>query len=363
MHLKNISLFIAIAILCSGCASENISMTTPDFVTATVPSTLTPQVTQVVQILTAPAPSAAAESNTSSVEGTTTTQVNVRAAPSTASESLGMIGPFTKLQVIGKDASGSWYQIIYSTSKTGKGWLRAEYVQVNTPTEIPLVEVTAGSGSAISGLVTQKINVRNGPGTTFELLGILNPNDIVSITGRDSAGAWIQIEFASSPDGKGWVTAEFLQANSVENAPVIGTIADNTATPPSATSTPKESMKLAMVDGDSMQAPLASAVLSSTGLRALQVNGDVSSPNGDVEDWIQFSTDEEIIAIQVTCLGNPLRLELWKDGNPVESPISSCKNKSFITVKPNSVYFLRVAESNASEPGYTSYILKLEGIR
>ena len=192
--------------------------------TATLPSTLSPQAEQATQISTqtAPAPSAVAESNISPVEGTTTTQVNVRAGPSTASESLGMIGPFVKVQVIGKDASGSWYQIIYAESEAGKGWVRAEFVQVNAPAEIPLVETTSGSGSAVSGLVIQKVNVRNGPGIEYELLGVLNSNDVVFITGKDPSGAWIQIEFANAPDGKGWVTAEFLQMGNIETVPIIG---------------------------------------------------------------------------------------------------------------------------------------------
>jgi uncharacterized protein YraI len=358
VNRKNIFLFIMVMTLCASCGGQNTATTMPVFITATLLPTPASQATQ-TSTLPAPMP----ESNSSPVEGTTTTQVNVRAAPSTASESVGMIGPFVKIQVIGMDASGSWYQIIYSNSKTGKGWVRAEYAQVNASTEIPLVETSASPGSAVSGLVKQKINVRNGPGTKFDLLGVLNPNDIVSITGRDSSSAWIQIEFANSPDGRGWVSAEFLQMNNVENVPVIGVTADSTATPTGTTSTPNAIAKSAMMDGDSMQAPLASAVLSPTGLRALHVTGDISSPNGDIEDWIQFSTDKDVVAIQVTCLGSSMLMKLWKDGNPLDDPLLSCGNKSFIQVTPNSIYFLRLLESNANEPGYTSYILNLEGIR
>jgi uncharacterized protein YraI len=365
VYHKNVFLFIFIVVLCSSCGGNVSSTVTmvPDFVTATLPYALSPQVEQATQIptQTMSAPSAAAESNISPVEGTTTTQVNVRAETSTASESLGLIGPFVKVDVIGKDSSGSWYQIIYTESSVGKGWVRAEFVQVNLPAEIPLVETTSGSGSAVSGLVIQKVNVRNGPGVDYELLGVLNSSDVVFITGKDADGKWIQVEFASSPDGKGWVTAEFLQMGNVESVPIIGSAADETATPTEATPTPSAITMLAMQDGDSMQTPLAMVTFSPTGSQTLQVSGDVSAPDGDLEDWIQFTTTGEAVAIQVACPGNTLRVELWKDEKPVDE--LSCGKRSFVNVAPNISYFLRLSESNANTPGYTSYVLKLEDVR
>ena len=364
VYHKNIILILAM-ILCSSCSGNipNALTAMPDFVTATLPSTLSPQVEQATQIPTQaePAPSAAAESNISPVEGTTTTQVNVRKGPSTASKSLGLIGPFVKVQVIGKDASGSWYQIIYTESAAGKGWVRAEFLQVNVPAEIPLVETTSSSGAAVSGLVIQKVNVRNGPGMGFELLGVLNSSDVVFITGKDPSGAWIQIEFANAPDGKGWVTAELLQMGNTESVPIVAGAADETATPTDATPTPNAITLFAIQDGDSMQAPLAVVTFSPTSSRTLQVNGDVSAPDGDLEDWIQFTTDSEVVTIQVTCPGNTLRVELWNNEKPVDD--LPCGDKSFVTVIPNSSYFLRLSESSVNGSGYTNYILKVEDVR
>jgi hypothetical protein len=120
-------------------------------------------------------------------------------------------------------------------------------------------------------------------------------------------------------------------------------------------------MKLAIQDGDSMQVPLAAATFSPTGSRTLQVSGDVSAPDGDLEDWMQFTTDGEVVSIQVTCPGNTLRVELWNNEKSVDD--LPCEEKSFVTVAPNSSYFLRLSESNANTPGYTSYVLKVEDIR
>jgi hypothetical protein len=62
----------------------------------------------------------------------------------------------------------------------------------------------------------------------------------------------------------------------------------------------------------------------------------------------------------VTCPGNTLRVELWKDEKPVNN--LPCGDKSFVTVVPNNTYFLRLSESNMGN-GYTNYILKVEDVR
>lgn len=354
MNRKNIFPFIVSIILCAGCgvniAGENNFTATPDFVTAVLPFTPISPSTQI-------SIPATAVPTIPPIEGTTTTQVNVRAEPSTASVSLGVIGAFEKVQVIGRDASGNWYQIIYAGSE---GWVRAEYAQVNAPAEIPLVESSTGSGAAMSGLVIQKINVRNGPGTEFESIGILNPNDVVFITGKDPSGAWMQIEFAGAPNGMGWVALKFLQANDVEAVPLIGNASHETSTPTSVTALP---IVTAMQDGDSMQAPLTTVIFSPTSARALQVKGDVSAPAGDIEDWAQFSASNGFVSIRILCSSATLRGELWDNGKIAGAFSLSCGNDSIVTTATSHSYFLHIFETSANEPRYTNYILKIEVAR
>ena len=59
---------------------------------------------------------------------------------------------------------------------------------------------------------------------TYDSLGVLSPNDVVFITGKDPSGAWMQIEFANAPDGKGWVASEFLKVDNLDSLPVIGNV-------------------------------------------------------------------------------------------------------------------------------------------
>ncbi|MBI5944088.1 MAG: SH3 domain-containing protein [Chloroflexi bacterium] len=358
MNSKNILPLLAVLILCSSCGL-NIANTgavppTPGFVTSTLPPTKIPLLTR-TPLPTTPTAVVIEETAVISVEGTTTTQLNVRAEPSTASETLGIINQFAAVQVIGKDASGSWFQIIYAESEAGKGWVRAEYVQVkDAAAEIPILGSVTGSGSGVSGLVIQKVNVRNGPGINFESLGVLNPNDVIFITGKDASDEWLQIEYTNAVDGKGWAAVKYLQVEGLDSIPVIGAEEQATETP-SAVFIP------AFQDGDSMQAPMAAAVFSAAGTRVLQVNGDVSSPDGDREDWIQFTPYTQSVSFEAKCAGGTLRVELWH-GSQLEKDIAPACGENFITTTPGQVYFLRLQTDGGIEALNVQYKLKISSL-
>ncbi len=362
-HIR-ILLLVFIIILSAGCGANPAGQTaTPDFATAVLPFTSTPVSTPTLALLSTEAVSGETSApGIAPSAGTTTTQINVRAEPSTASETLGMIGIFTSVQVNGKDASGSWYQIVYQESANGNGWVRAEYVQVDAAAEIPVIGAVAGSRAAGSGLVIQKINVRSGPATTFESLGILSPNDVVFVTGKDSSGAWIQIEFSTAPNGVGWAASEFLQISNLDSLPIIGETEPAEELPADAFSTPITTFS-AMEDGDSMQAPMAITSFSAANTRVLQITGDVSAPSGDTKDWIQFSTDSRMIVIEVICSNNALQMEVWNREVLEKTFLLACGEKLTLTTIPDNLYFLSLSEPNPGESQYTSYILKLESLR
>ncbi|MBI5354293.1 MAG: SH3 domain-containing protein [Chloroflexi bacterium] len=367
---KYISLFLAILIFCSSCglniSNESAFTATPGFVTATLqPTRISAPTNTPFPVTPAPVTSATviAEGTTPpSVEGTTTTQLNVRAEPSTASESLGIINQFSPVQVIGKDASGSWYQVIYAGSATGRGWVRAEYVQVNATAEIAVIGGVAGSGSGVSGIVIQKINVRSGPGTTYESLGVLNPKDVVFITGKDSSGAWMQIEFMSAADGKGWVTEKYLQIENLDSIPVIGAVKQTIGTPDSIASTPTIAVFSAIQDGDSMQAPLASVIFSATGTHDLQVNSDISTPNGDAEDWVQFTPFSKSVLIEAKCSNSSFHVELWSNGQFSNEIMLACGGKLTMPTVPYQSYYFRIKAINSNDPQYIQYTFKISSI-
>jgi uncharacterized protein YraI len=77
------------------------------------------------------------------------------------------------------------------------------------------------------------LNVRSGPGTQYDLLGLLPAGVTVEIIGRDEARQWWQIRFSPAEDGIGWVAADpaFSTTANVDNVPVA-------QAPPTPTGTP-----------------------------------------------------------------------------------------------------------------------------
>jgi len=286
------------------------------------------------------------------VEGITTSQLNVRAEPSTGGASLGMLSPFSKVQIVAKDVGGNWLQILYEQGPQGKGWITAAYVQVAAGAEIPSLGGGTGPGSGPSGVVIQQVNIRSGPGTDFNPLGTLNPQDVVKLTGKNSGGAWLQIEFTGGPDGKGWVTAAYVQTSAAADLPIVSEVGQvvSTGTPTGIPPTMTPTLLAAFQDGDSADAPAVNVIFSPFGSSALQYTSEVSSPQGDAEDWVQFTPYLAGVLIKITCIGNGgLRADLWQNGEVMPGWVSlACNAGRVVTLTAGQAFLLRLQALNTT---------------
>lgn len=87
--------------------------------------------------------------------------------------------------------------------------------------------------------VNTDLNVRQGPGVNYDILGVLLYGQTAEITGRNAEATWWQIRFASSNDDFGWVSAEFSTAENIQNVPVVVAPPRPTVAPtPQPTATP-----------------------------------------------------------------------------------------------------------------------------
>ena len=67
--------------------------------------------------------------------------LNVRRGPSTNYPVIGQLKQNDVVEISGKNADGSWLQIVYPTGTIGRGWISASYAQVRgSPVSIPVVE-------------------------------------------------------------------------------------------------------------------------------------------------------------------------------------------------------------------------------
>ncbi len=103
-------ILLSITSLLAGCGSQanNEALTTPTLlvITSTLSPTGTPRPSE-----TALPPPPASQPTVPPVDGITSTQVNVRAEPSTVSNVLGIIPPDMRVEIVGKDPGENWWQI------------------------------------------------------------------------------------------------------------------------------------------------------------------------------------------------------------------------------------------------------------
>jgi len=365
IRLPTVAFIIILILLSTGCGIEIRAEATPSqaslMVTATLPLTLTP-VPSETPLPPPPQPTVAP------VEGTTSTQVNVRADPSTASNVLGIIPANTKVEITGQDPGKNWWQINYphAQAANGKGWVTAQYITTASAPEVPTIggdEADPNNGNV--AVVQQQLNVRSGPGTDFNSLGTLNPQDVVSLIGKDPNGAWLQIDFSEGPEGKGWVNAAFVQAQGAENLPIIteaGKVV-GTGTPTGIPFTPTPTLIPAWGDSDSAGNPLVSVIFESAGTQTLIYNGDLSSPEGDSEDWIAFKPYGQFVFVSLECKGSDsLSVEMTENSLPISLDIACGDQMKEIVVKAGSNYLVHLQEAmtDAGDLQYTSYILTIK---
>ena len=82
----------------------------------------------------------------------------------------------------------------------------SEMVAQQPTVAIPTVTGTP-EGVTATVLLDQEdaVNVRSGPGVFFDKVGILQPGQKVSVSGRSAGGDWVMIEYFGAPGNYGWV--------------------------------------------------------------------------------------------------------------------------------------------------------------
>ncbi|PEL12344.1 N-acetylmuramoyl-L-alanine amidase [Bacillus sp. AFS017336] len=151
----------------------------------------------------------------------TASSLNVRTSPSVTGKVITTLKKGTKVSIVEKKST--WYRI--NTTK-GYGWVSSAYViqivnEVKPPStkppeeskpNPPTTKPPSGDTSAIdqqdkSGRVTtSSLNVRTGPGTTYESITSIKVGTVVKI--KAEKDGWYEIEAGTIV---GWVSAKYIQ--------------------------------------------------------------------------------------------------------------------------------------------------------
>jgi uncharacterized protein YraI len=307
--------------------------------------------------------------------GLTLWQVNVRSGPGVYYALLGQINQDQSVQITGQDVSQEWFAILYPSGPDGRGWVTAKYIQADASASLPVLGLVTlpGGTPAPQARLSQKLNVRNGPGTHYDSLGILPVDSIVWLTGRNESGSWLQIDYPSTPGGKGWIIAGYVQVQDILGLPALDSSGTPMAAYPSSQSTVNAitatpTIAPAYQDEDSIEHPGTSQVFSPLGIQAFSYTSDLSAPDGDSLDWIAFHPytpgpgSPAFLSASLTCNGNgSIQVQLWQANRPLTDWGSlACGDSSVIlNLTGGSDYFFRLEITDDTGLHYVLYTLTL----
>jgi len=377
IFLKKLALLaVTLALLAAACRRPNGSPVAPLNCSATPTlASPTPAPSQTsLPTSTPPPPSPTA--TVTPVAGTVTAQINVRSGPNVSYSSIGILNRGDKIQIIGKDPSGGWYAILYPSAAQGHGWVLAVYIQAGDTAGLPVVALQEG-GSGRTGRAIQTLNVRSGPGKDYAVLGMIQPDTVLLLTGKNETATWLQVEYAAGAGGKGWVTAAYVQTNDTASLPVLnasgiseailGTpVTPGASGPTSVPITPTPTLGPASPDDDSSAAPAIQVAFSPSGSRQFSYTDEVSSPQGDTQDWITFTPYANLVGsparvlFSLVCDGNGnLEVELWQDGAPLaEWGGLACGDQDIpLDLAAGTPYQLRLRAATGAGLQYVHYTL------
>jgi uncharacterized protein YraI len=168
--------------------------------------------------------------------------INVRVGPSLGYLAIGILQPGTVVTLTGRIDGNDWAQIDYPSGLEGRGWISTDLIKpadgygglpffnilatpVSEESPVPTATVdpaitplppTPTETIGATGHTKILVNVRSGPAQSFELLGTLNPKELVLLTGRNLIGNWLQIEYPFNSLSRGWVAADYIDYTGVD---------------------------------------------------------------------------------------------------------------------------------------------------
>ncbi|MBE5807548.1 MAG: hypothetical protein E7317_04315 [Clostridiales bacterium] len=141
----------------------------------------------------------------------TTGEVNLRTGPGLDYASIGVVPKGTELVYLNEssidDRGVAWYKISYGSSYS---WVSSRYATLSNGEEsVEKKEKTSRSGGTL--WATAAVNIRSGPGVSYNTVGVLEEGASARYVGNDSYDAaetaWFQIE---TDEVSGWVSSAYV---------------------------------------------------------------------------------------------------------------------------------------------------------
>ncbi len=122
--------------------------------------------------------------------GETTARVNLRSAPTTASDVIKVVGKGDEVSLTGEN--GSWYKV---NAGGAQGYLSKTYVEIKTASggaeSVPNGDILYAEEK--EGRTTERVNMRKNATTSSSIVKVINGSRTVTVTGEN--GSWYKVEY------------------------------------------------------------------------------------------------------------------------------------------------------------------------
>jgi uncharacterized protein YgiM (DUF1202 family) len=156
--------------------------------------------------------------------------INIRAKPTKEAASVSGAFKGERLEAIGRNADGTWFEVSRPYRHKSIGWVNRQYVKYKfDPSKLPLTDATTGvSGSEpiedIGLAVTTQVEVllRKVPIGNGAKIGIVPFNTTVPVIGRNIDGTWLRVNYLGTT---GWIAGfNAVSSNNLLLAPVASDV-------------------------------------------------------------------------------------------------------------------------------------------
>jgi len=233
--------FVLLACLLAGCGQLGFNAATPTLAPTDTPQptvTLSPTNTlePTATFTEAPSLTPTIMPTIEPVLASANTSVTLRSGPSKGSDNVGGVYGNQIVKVIARNQNATWFYVIAPDAPGGTAWvlasafaLQGDLTQLpiaifpegsNTPLILPpLIYTVVGTPlplnppapGAQTATLIDLAKVRVGPGLGYMEIGLLGKDTVVVVTGHIKSNNWLQIEYPSGLDGRGWVTNDLVK--------------------------------------------------------------------------------------------------------------------------------------------------------
>lgn len=271
------------------------------------------------------------------------TSVTFRSGPSRGSDNVGGVYGNQSVKVIARNDAATWFYIIAPDTPGGMAWVLASaFTLEGDLTRLPIAIYPEGSSTplllppllhTISGTplplnppapeaktatVSQLAKVRVGPGVGYMEIGLINPGTVIVLTGRTEGNAWLQIDYPSGLEGRGWVSRELVKfEGEYAGLPFFNLLATPVAKPGESEAEPAATYSVSELETPAdAPVPPTQAEDKPYGVTVAQINVR-AGPASSYQSYGLMEADQRVVLLGQTLNGLWLQIEYSSAPNGV----------------------------------------------